>query len=465
MKITTRYVNTMKWLLLFAAIMFVYSFLLSYFGIAGISISSPEDNTTLRIVLNKLKGVILAAAFWGAIGYLTNDYKAAITAFGVSIAFRFGIAELLPSGNVYGVPKGFQYYLFLFSGILPYLAFGAVHFRSKLALQIMVAWAITWGLSVTHYGDMFERLISGFTRVVGIREPFEFRVPTDTNGYRPINVFRIVHNQFILLIQVSIFWWVYQVTRAKKPIWDALHICSTSGSTDRLSFSAIYWSFRLILFVSGMGLMGYIADTFRLPFEILTLLRVIIGALALLVVASIYRNFLVSHFAKKNEYPGGLFVLLNVPIINIFAWLYMLISYDIVREDASSEFQQDDITALKEKFVKSGRNGGWKIMLIVITIFTGLFQFISAGFRLDKPIRDGAFILLISLVITFCLLLWYLYDKNSYIPIFVLIVLSLVVTAIARDGSFIQPTMAVGIINLALFYGMFYFDELKWDDN
>lgn len=458
MEITLRFAKVIKLLLLFTVIMFVYSFSLAYFGIEGISISNPEDNTTLRVVLNKLKGIILSTAFWGIIGYLTKDIKAAIAAFIISIAFRYGIAELLPSEN-YGAPKTLYYYMMLFSSILPYLVFGAMHFRSKLAFQMIVFWAIIWGLSITHYGDMFERLLSGLIRIFGVRDPFEFRVSTDTGGYRPINVFRLVHSQFILILQISVFWWIYQVTRAKKSIWDSLHMCYVSTSTDRVSFSGIYWGLRLTLFVSGMGLVGYIANTFKTQFEIISLLRIIIAALALFFVGSIYRNFLVSIFAKKGKYPGGLFFLLNVPFVNIFAWLYMLINFNATEGDST------DINKLKEKFVKSGRNGGWKIIVIIFSIFTGLFQLNSAGFRVDGPSRNGAFIVLTFLVIAICLLLWFLYDKNSYIPILILMILGLVVATIARDGLFIQPAMAMGIINLSLFYGMFYFDELEWVDN
>jgi len=245
-----------------------------------------------------------------------------------------------------------------------------------------------------------------------------------------------------------------------------LHTCSSTQAIDRISYTVIYWGFRILLFVAGLGLVSYIGQTFRFPIDILTILRIVVASGAIIITACIYRNFLVSHFADRESYPGGLFFLLNIPILNIFAWMYSLVNFKIPKsEGIDANELTSKFTELQTKFIKDNRNTGWKIILLVITAFSLLYQLNRAGFRIDGPSRDGAYMTLLVSLITFTLALWYLFNKKAYIPLLVICCANIFLVGILRDDSFLQPTMASTLVNLVLFYGMFYFDELIWNEN
>lgn len=466
MKITPRFVIAIKISLLLVIAMSIYSFVLSYYGMSGMSISHPQENTTLRIVLNQVKGILMTVSFWALIGYICKDYKAAIAALMISLAIYFGNSIFFPRD--YGVipPRDLQYYLFSISGVLPILTFGMVHFKSSAALKLIAYWAITWGLSVMADSSGFERMIEGLTRICGLRDPFEIHISTGVSSYRPISIFRIIHHELILIWKLSLFWWVYHIIKTKSSIWDALKTCYDSTALDSPGYSAIYWSFRVFLFVAGLGLMSFIANTTRYPFDVLTILRVAMAACALVVIASVYRNFLISHFTQRNKYPNGLFFLLNIPIINLFAWVYSLIYFNVLpKEESNASNTQDRFAELQANFINESKNSGWKVVIIVLTLISMLFELNRAGFRIDGPGRDGVTGMLLISLVTFSFILWFLYNKHAYIPLVIISLSTIIVVAMFRSEALMHPTMAASLINLVLFYGMFYFDEFRWDGN
>ncbi len=466
MKITPRFGTAIKISLFVVVVLFIYSFLLSYKGILGYSISRPSENTDVRMFLNKLKELLSTGVFWMLVGYISKDNKAAIIALILSIAIHFGVDVFLPNTSRMVPTMSYQFYLRLILSVIPILIFGLVHFKSSLGLKFIGFWIIIWSLTITFDPSNFERMIEGFTRMIGWRKPFEIRISTGENSYRPISIFRILHRELFLIVKLCIFWWIYQLIKTKQSILGAMQTCYDMAKIDRLSYSAIYWSLRIFLFVGGLGIVSFIANSFRLPFDMVLIIRVMIGTGALVIVAAIYRNFLVSHFAHRSQYLGGLYFLLNIPIVNVLAWLYALITFDIPPNAADeSSSQQERFTQLKSDFVKENKNNGWKIVIIVFTSFTLLYQLNKAGFRIDGPSRDGAYMTFLISLVLFCLVLFFLYNKNAYKPLLTLFCLNVVLIAIYRNESFLYPAMATSIINMVLFYGMFYFDELKWDEN
>ena len=96
-----------------------------------------------------------------------------------------------------------------------------------------------------------------------------------------------------------------------------------------------------------------------------------------------------------------------------------------------------------------------------MTIVSMLFQLSRAGLRIDGPSREGAFEILLTTLISFIFLLWYLYNKNSYVPLMIFSCLGIVLATFMRDETYIFPSMATNIINLVILYGLFYFDEMQ----
>jgi len=465
MKTTLDFVKTMKIAFVLVLLFFIYSFALSYFGMHGISISHPQENTDLRLALNKLNSFLVILSFWLLIGYLCKNYKAAIIAMIVTMALNFGLDLLFPKEYTSTTTtKGIKYYLIAISGILPYLAFGFIYFKSPKALKLIIYWAIIWGLSVTLDTRGFERMVEGLTRIFGWRDIFEIHIPTSETGYRPISILRLLTTELFLIVRLAVFWWVIQFIQSKKSFWNYLHTFYDSAANDRFSFSILYWSFRIILFVAGFGLISFMAMSFRFPFDLMRILRILMATFALIVTAAIYRNMLVSHFAQNNKYPAGTFFLLNVPVINCFAWLYMIINFNAKPKDQEQTSQiKNNLPELKSSFIENSRNGGWKIIIILMTLFSMLYQLNRAGLRIDGPSRDGAYTLLMTSLVALILVLWFLYNKHAYIPLIVISCIGIIITVLLRNEAFLYPTLASSLINIMIFYGLFYFDELKWE--
>lgn len=463
MKTTFGFTNALKIAFGVVLFMIIASFLLSYYKMHGYSISSPETNTDLRVLLNRSKTILWLTSFWMLVGYMTKDFRSATAALAVAIGINFATNAFYAKGSMTILQKNVLYYLVAVSNVIPFLVYGYLHFKEKKAFKLVLAWLITFGLSIALDSTGFERTIGVFLRTMDLRDVFEFHVSTGENGYRVINMLQIVSREIYFILSICVFWWVYLRIRDDQPIWKNLNTLYDCSSHDRLSFSIVYWTFRFFLFIASFGIVTYVTRSFSFPFDIVGLFRVGIAAAALVLVTAMYRNFLISHFAHRNQYPGGEFLLLNIPVINIPIWIFTLIRFESTRSVATekSELLQN-FNQLKSQFVSDSRNGGWKIFIILISLVSMIYQMDRAGFRIDGPSRDGAFIVVIASIASFCMLLWFLYDKNAALPFIVLACLSLFFVALLRNESLVYPSMASSIINLVLFYGMFYFEEFKW---
>jgi len=460
MELTPRFIKAVKYLLLFTAVMIAYSFVLMYMDMSGISISSPEENTDLRVLLNNLKGILMISASWVAIGYVTKDYKAAISALVVNIVFHFGVDHIYPHRGYGATAVSMRELLGAFTGMAAYLTFGFLHFRSSLAFKLLAMWAFSWGLGVAYDPHVFERMLEGLTRLIGIRDPFEFRISTGETSYRSTSLLRLTTNQVITLANFVVFWAIYRIIKNGKPLWEGLHTCHPAHQMDRLTYSSIYWSMRLVLFVTALGVTSYIARGMRGDFDFMSVPRVIAFSFAIVVLAAVYRNFLVADSVRRNGYPGSLFLLLNIPLINAVAYIYAMVTFST---GSDSDDIHKNISSLTARFTGSGKNTGWKVVVILLTLVSMVYQLDRAGFRIDGPSRDGAFWVLVTVLISFGLMVWYLFDRNSYVPLLMILAANIVLVVAVRSAALLQPTIATGIVNVVLYYGLFYFDELKWE--
>jgi len=112
-----------------------------------------------------------------------------------------------------------------FTGMAAYLTFGFLHFRSSLAFKLLAMWAFSWGLGVAYDPHVFERMLEGLTRLIGIRDPFEFRISTGETSYRSTSLLRLTTNQVITLANFVVFWAIYRIIKNGKPLWEGLHTC------------------------------------------------------------------------------------------------------------------------------------------------------------------------------------------------------------------------------------------------
>ena len=459
MKITPRYVTALKWAGLIVLIMSIYNFLLTYFGMSGISISHPEENSALRHILNNLKMHLATIALWVLIGYLTKDYKSAIAALVVTVLLRYGVEALSPRTYTSGPPKqDLKHFLIPILYVLPPLTFGFLHFKNTKAFKFILYWALMFGLVIALNPGGLERILSSITRIFGFRDLFELRISTGESSYRTISIFRIFGSEFFLIVRLTVFWWIYEYIKSDRPFFKNLNTVPEGSINNRLAFSVFYWGFRIILWIIGIGLISYIGRGFRMPFDIVAMIRILFCMLGIVVAGSIYRNILIAHFVDRNKYPNWGFFLLNIPIINFFTWLQLLINFNHIETKIAS---QEHFSNLKNQFIHYGKNSVLKVVIILISVFSMLYQLNRAGFRIDGPSRDGALMLCIVSLISLGFIIWFLSSKHAYIPLLVMSAASIFATMVIREEAFLVPTMASSIVNLVIYYGLFHFDDLK----
>ena len=458
MLVTERFAQTIKYAFIIFFMLFFYQFALSYFGMAGINISNPEKNTTLRFVLNNFHYVIYTSSFWLLIGYLCKDIKAGVIATIVGIVGYIIVNAYFPMNYYRPSDIDTGRILRILVGVLPYIAFGLVHFNySKVSntFKLLFCWAILFGVTISFYNDGLSLLFGRNMFSNSFTEIFQIEVPRE-NGSAYINLFSLFKGQLIIILQVVVFWWIYQYIVGNKPKKDVLLTCYDNSKLDRFTFSAIYLSFRILLFAAGLGLAMAIAQSFRQSFNPILILQVIFAVLGLILTASIYRNFLVSHFVQRNVYPRALYFWLNVPFLNFLAWIYALIRFDTGNNKTTSTYNfSHQFKDLQDKFAGYDRNAIWKILIILLVSVSLFMQNGRSGY-------GGADLMgILVAALTFIVLIWYLFSKEAFMFLLILNSIAIVIIALVRNEMLVQPTMAAGIINLIVYYGLFYFDELK----
>ncbi len=354
-------------------------------------------------------------------------------------------------------------FLISFSRILPFLVFGLIHFRRIKGVYLaLMFWFIDWGAGIGHHTAPFNNIKNGVFRIVGIRDPLIWRVPNGEQSYKLIYPFQQIYYQSIVVLEVLIFWWVYNSISNGKDILKNLMTIPNNPNINRVTYSIIYWSMRLFLFVAGLGVATYLSRMASLGFNVFSSLRVLVYSLSIIIVAFIYRNFLVSWSVSRGRYPRGTYFLLNLPVINLFVWAYSLFNY---RKPYVAPNKADDSVTeyVKSRFIQEGKNGGLKIILMLFFFISSLYQLHRAGFRIDGPSREGADLLAYMLCFSFFFVLWYLYDHKATAVLLVMTCLGLLLPTIFGYQGLQTIVMGSTIINIIVYFGLFHFDHLKWD--
>ncbi|MBK8620778.1 MAG: hypothetical protein IPN79_03200 [Saprospiraceae bacterium] len=463
MNITPRFIQAVK--LGFIAVIFlaIFGFLMNYFNMNGFSISNPEKNTDIRLIMNILSYILEVTLLWTLIGYISEDYKAAFTALLIVIIVYF---IYLPDPSVYNSanpPGHLRYYMMTLFNLLSYVTFGFMHFKSKAAFKIIVVWLAIWGLSITLDITMFENFIKGLTRIIDVSHPFEIRFSTGSSSFRLVNYFNPLLDGMLILVKVMIFWWGLNWIRSKKTFLEALYTCYDTAELDRTGFSLIYWNLRLILFIGGLGIVSYIVPDSMPTRDMLFVFRFVAGAFSLVVIASVYRNFLTSVLVNHHQYPNGLFFSLNVPFLNFFAWLYAIIFLKKPTNTGSSASFSEIFSNLKEKFIQENKNTGWKTFYVIFNIIILIFAFMRQDIKMPGTNGELIFLQSTMMLFSFIILLWFLYIEEGYITILIILLLGFGFVAIPHNHIYAIPTMGTSLINIVLLYSMFYFHKLKPD--
>ena len=451
---TERFSTLLRYLFFFVIGMTILTMVLQFFGLHGFSISHPSENTLMRSVMNIFTFLIYMSVLWLAIGYLTQDFKSAYIALAIGITIMLATEYFYPTKDRIRMDGHLIKDISLLLTSVPIAVFGLLHFKSKKGLRLIVFFVILVGLGLLANSFIYTRILSSLLRVVGLDNFYSVEIPIGEGSYRVVPWFTFLYSQFMTVVKIVAFWWVYRLIQSDKSLWNNLDTCSVSTTSSKISFSLFYWSFRMVLIAGSIGLASAIARSFESDFNVIFFIKVGMSIFSLIVIGSIYRNFLSSEFVKNDRYPNGLYLLLNIPLLNVFGWLSCLSKFSF--KENEHIISKEKITQTKESFLKT-KNAGWKFLFILLVIVSGFVQFLNNNSGESLAWILGGSILSLILVI------WFVSEKGSYVPLLVMMFMYILIVTAAREPSFVRPNMVTGFLNIIIFYVLFFFDHLNWD--
>jgi len=455
--------HAIRFLFVVVLLMIMATTLLQVFDMFGHNPMMPSAGGQLRVILNDGMRIIGILAFWLAVLIYTKDVLSSLVAGVIAVAMIYLYNPVSSFRLLQDQAESLQYYIFQLSYILPYVIFGLLHFRKMSGIRICLVYLVFFGVGVSINSGEFQDQINRLLGIVGIDDALEIRFPTESGGYRVFHPLRILVYQSIYIWQFVVFYWVYQWIKQGTSLINHTKTY-IPVSFNRLDYSIVYWGLRLLLFVSGLGVIYYIKsfqDSPLYPYYLITV--AIAYCFGIFIIASIYRNFLVAHFVHMKKYPGGLFLLLNIPIVNVFAFIYSLFYFN--SEIESKEMNESLIDAadlsLQDQFVQHGQNGFLKFIFILAFAFPALYTLNRIGFRVDAPNSAEAILGLISFLVSLFVLWCYLKNAVFYYPIIIISAIVFILGVAFKQASLMDAMFVTGMINMIIYFGLFHFDQLK----
>lgn len=436
-------IKIIKKLFYLALILFILVLLKTYI-LQGL-LSLESNNLGYRII-DTLIYSINSVVFWYLIGKFTKDRTAALYAIGITILITSALLIIsIDNDNIF---------LKSIVGSLAFLAFGIAHHKSIKGLLYVIPFLIFQGLDL---GDLYfihvraDRILS----IIDLDGILQLEIPSRPDSsshiiYYPIaNIisFSQIIIQYILMIQF------YLILNKKN--WNDFMLRRVSLiKIDKFSFSIIFWVSRFII----MSLIfAFVYNTYSLNRSSISNSMMYLWlpsiALATFVFLSFYRNFLVSYFISKNLLPGWRYLFLNIPVINFFIWLHLLLTKE-TKEDKPSIATDEEI---KKQFGYADNNDNIKIVLVFAIIIPTLLKYFNFNGS-----DNEALLLIANGVVSLIILGAYFYSSKFYFPLLLVSVLALFSLPFLNTIE-TYPLIMASIINLILWYPLFHLNKMTFE--
>ncbi|MCB0664101.1 MAG: hypothetical protein KDC24_15255, partial [Saprospiraceae bacterium] len=171
-----------------------------------------------------------------------------------------------------------------------------------------------------------------------------------------------------------------------------------------------------------------------------------------------------SVFVQQDQYPNGLYLWLNIPIINFFAWIYFLLYFknDQAEENPKVDWSEKFSTQ-KARFLEAKRNKQWKLVVIVLALLGFLFQ----PNMFKNPIWDFKYhtIELVIILLIIGLTVWFLQKRKSYIPLMILLGIGMSLVPETNFDFYMIIPIETYFLSVIILFGMFHFDALLPEDD
>ena len=229
---------------------------------------------------------------------------------------------------------------------------------------------------------------------------------------------------------------------------------------NKVEFSVIFWLMRIliisVLLIDG-SLLKYALREEGFNLEILFhMLKLTVGVFYLL---AIYRHILLQYNIQNNKFPSWQYLGLSIPIINIFVWIFLLASKTKEPEELDSEIEAPNIERIKKAFIKDGKNGGIKNLIVILYLLV-LLIFSFTGIH-QGNIGVIAFAV-IQIAISVAILAWYIYSEYVQIALIIILTLSPFLILVMDGNTALEWNIYGSMINIVVYHVLFHFDKYEF---
>lgn len=411
--------------------------LLLFLGEWGQALDNPSKLTRgQQFLLFELPYLLQLGLLWGAIAYVFNLKKEVLICV-VAVIITNNVGALL-----YKDFKG-DYFAILYEilNLFPYTLFGWLVFKDRrMWSMLLLGFIVSMASSVGLTGELpttLKFILSIFGKgymptvpFLGLTNPVDLWLVLT----RPLgNIF-----SYLLLSHV-----LYALQRKHDPL--SLGNIDLSNRYSKVFATVLYLVYNLIL-------MNLFSAPVRLGSSGLSLVYgivMIIGfLLTIYTIALMYRNFLVEFSLVEHGKVGWWYFLLGIPIVNVFAWIFVLISPPLLTTP-------EQVNTAFEKERKSG-NDSIKAIILFLTIILGIFLVLGA--------RDNHLSAIISALVGCALVAWYVSSPNG---LWGLITITSVLIFLVAQGkwsigrAFSFESVINNFVGLVVWFPLFHLWELR----
>ena len=397
------------------------------------------------LILYPLNMALNSLVLWGIIYYLTKDLRSAITGFLITVVgsiiaggifvYFSGEISYQPTQELINKQNIFSASITLVS-VLAMGAFGKMHFKNLKGILLGLIPLVGMGT----YRILYSSLLR-IHELVNNLLPYNYRVEV----FDMIKVYQFLLAPYILIL----FWWLYTTLKENHATKSLLfQSASVNRKLNKLQFSLLFWFLRVI-FIAGALYASQLEFQASKSFLVIYLIT---GFSGLYILFSIYRNFLLGYLLSFGNYPSWLYFGLNIPVINFFAWLTLMIKKPVEELDKEKMMKQYDI---------HDKNISIKKSMVIMAIIGVIYSFLPLFFgELESVERPLTYLLSIGILI------WFFADhRMTYIMSIVLSLLLLfTITEMERYGyssTIINTSAFAGMLTLIAYYPLFHFDKME----
>lgn len=409
-----------------------------------------DDTKSLYYLIPiRLLNSIPYLALWFLFGNYIKDKRAALAAMGTFIVVSLFSAIFFNGQTTITFLEDFTTRTLLFS--LPFLAFGLTHHKSWKGLLYLIPFVVFHGIEAQSIGFLFYK-IEPYLRRIDLDDILSLSIPLHDSPGRSLSIYPLERVITYSLSILKLLLLTYFYKAEQNPSFKDFTFKNISlPRLDKVTFSIVFWLSRFVILSLYFGLVRMSElifesskTSFIVPFYILSFF------VGVFVLVSLYRNYLTAYFVSQEIAPSWRFFFLNVPILNFFVWIHLMI-----RKTPNLDISIPETLKKLQKNFSYEKNANLKISLFLFIVVVTVVKVLNMN-----GADDAKFIVIINGVVSSLVLLAYAYSPKIYIPLITLTFVTIVVATFLEIPE-IYFLATVSLVNIVFWFAIFHFDELN----